>query len=202
MVAFVLVLGLGCGAGDDAKDTGSGAETGSDTDTSADTGADTNTDTSTDTSTDTGADPTGLFLSATGTVGGEPATFACDEESPGYAFYATQTTDGSGTWLLGGACTGTEEGDGYSVNIGVRVSGPASSSTCVANTWGIQVVDVGTGAFYNCALDGTTAFDLAIDELTEEGDGAVIWGGTFRVAGDGAYLDADLTGSFRFSSAR
>ncbi len=195
---LTLLLVLACGPSDDTADTNTEADADTDADTDTDTDADTDADTDTDTDADTDTDPGGLFLTASGTVAGVATTWSCDETSAGYLFYGTVSNDGAGTYSLGGACADTSST--YYALIGAVVAEPGSSTSCVANAWGIGVLDFAAGTGFNCALDGTDSFSLVVDELTVEGTGAVVWGGTFAVAGDGAALDVDVTGSFRFRS--
>ena len=188
-----------CGPADDT-DTDTTTDADADTDVDADTDADSDTDADTDTDTDadTDTDPSGLFLTASGTIGGVATTWACDETSPGYAFYGQVRTDGAGTYALTGACADTAST--YYALLGATVTGPSSSTTCVPNVWGIGVLKLADSSGYNCALDGTDSFSLVVDELTDEGDGNVVWGGTFAVVGTGTAGDVDIAGSFRFRS--
>jgi hypothetical protein len=139
------------------------------------------------------------FLDAVGTIDGNPATFAC-RDGDTYTFFATQQAVSATEFLVGGACNGTEEGGAYSVNIGVQTDGPIEGTSCLPTVFGIQVVDLSSGLFYNCALDGTIDYLLAVDEWEIEADGAILWGGSFLVQGNGTFLDVDLEGTFRFRS--
>lgn len=181
-------------------------DTAADSDVAPDTDVDTevppDTDTEVDTDTDAVVDePTAgeLYLDGSGTIDGGAFTFVCRVDAPPGWFYATQTTDGAGNYLLGGACA--DETGAYSINIGVLLSGPQAGSACVANSWGIQVVSLTGGGSYNCALDGASTFHIDVDEMSVEADGGVTWGGVFEVRGNGNSLAVDLSGDFRFHSA-
>ena len=169
-----------------APDTGDSAGKPTDSDTAVDSG-----------STDTGGNPDGLFLSATGTADGQSLTWSCDASSAGYAFYST-VREGGGVYALGGVCADTT--GFYYAQIAATTAEPSSSTTCAAGQWGVAVLDLGTSTSWNCAIDGATSLEVVGDELTPQGDGSVIWGGTFQATSDGTsmYFEADLSGSFRF----
>ena len=86
-----------------------------------------------------------------------------------------------------------------SLNIGVLLDAPKSGTVCVANYWAIQVVNVGGGTFYNCAVDGTDTFLIDVKEYSTDAAGTVTWGGDYQVTGTGMGTDfsVDIAGSFR-----
>ena len=181
--AWVLV---GCGGAGSADTTPTD-------DADADTDSDTDADTDSDADTDAGQ----LFFEASGTFDGETVTLSCDEQSEPWEFYASQATDGSGTYALGGACL---DGDPVLVfNLGVTTDGPASVTVCSPGDWGIQVYAFGTVDGWNCALNGVDRFAVDVDEMVVEPDGSVLWGGTFDAAGTGT-VEVDLAGAFRWRS--
>lgn len=137
-----------------------------------------------------------VFVDATGVIDGQDAVFACDDGSPDGTFWTTRTEVGDGGYTVGVACNASVGDTGYSLNIGVLAPGPVSGTICVPNELGVQVVDLGAGTFYNCALESNTRFTLDVDTWTVAPDGSTRWGGTFDLAGSGMFFDVDLTGAF------
>lgn len=148
---------------------------------------------------DTSGDPDGLFFHATGTVDGKSLTWSCDETTPGYAFYSTVTA-GDGLYALGGTCA--DQSGVYFAEVAALTGAPGSTTTCTPAEWGVAVLNLTTSTFWNCAIDGTSAFEIVVDELTPGGDGSVVWGGTFAATSDGSSMafEADLSGSFRWKA--